>query len=141
MNIPQYGLPLVDQVFNLASETAQDGERLIREKLEAERTAKAAAEYQKRMQRLLSDCPGFIGADAPAGQGKQGTVVVDPRLAVDARLWLRRRFHVNVSLSLTSADGLAFDIKTRERKATAPGAKRVKVTWGKPEQFELNFSV
>jgi len=141
MNIPQYGLPEVDQVFNLAAEQTQDGERLFREKVEAERAAKAAADYQKRMQRVLSDCPGFIGADAPAGQGKQGAVVVDPRMATDARVWLKRRFHVNESLSLTRSDGLCFEVRTRERKPLAPGAKRLKVTWDKPKQFELSLGI
>lgn len=140
-SIPQFGLPVVDQVFNLASERGLDGDRLARERVEAERARKAAAEYEARMQRLFAECPGFIGADAPAGEGQKGNVVVEPAYAPEAMAWLKRRFHVNENLSLSTDTGLCIEVRTRVRKPPTPGAKRVAVTWAKPQQFELSLGV
>lgn len=139
--IPQFGLPVVDREFNLVTERALDGDRLARERVEAIRAEKAAAEYQKRMQLSLAQCPGFIGADAPRGEGFKGNVVVEAGEAPAAMLWLKRRFHVNENISLSTDTGICIEVITRKRKPAGPGARPVKVSWEKPKQFELTLGV
>jgi hypothetical protein len=52
--IPQFDLPGTEQVFNLASETALDGERLAREQqAEAERQAQVRQLQDKQQPSLI----------------------------------------------------------------------------------------
>lgn len=125
----------VSGAFNLVQEQAEDPERIARERLEAKIAAAAAAEYQARMQRTFSNCPGFTGGDMPSGDGKRGVVVIDPAHAQSARIWLKRRFCCNESVEL-SEQGLCFEVVTRVR---GQSPKRKRPAFGKPEQFELSL--
>jgi hypothetical protein len=52
--IPQFEFPVIGQEFNLASETADDGERLTREQqAEAERQAQARELQEKQQPPLI----------------------------------------------------------------------------------------
>ncbi len=122
--------------FNLIAERGDDPERIRREAEETVRRQREAAEYQEKMQRKLTECPGFMGADLPAGPGCKGTVVVQPGLVREANDWLRKRFAVSESMELSEADGIVLQIIAR-RKSVTRGERRVKVSFGQPQQFEL----
>lgn len=121
--------------FNLIAERGEDPERVAREAREQEQRRKAAAEYERKMQLSLEKCPGFMGCDAPHGPESTGSVVIQPSEAESARAWLKRRFQISEDLNLSDA-GLVFKIASR-RKAVTSGGKRIKVRFGKLEQFEL----
>lgn len=140
MNLSAPEFFIVRNCFNLAGEQAEDPERVAREAAEARQRARGAAEYQKRMQKTFSQCPGFVGADAPAGPGMPGRVTFEPAKAVEAIAWLKRRFRVDERLDLSTDSGLCVEIITK-RKPGLPGAcnsRRVH-QFGKPEQFELTL--
>lgn len=133
----QHELPKAEAVFNLAGQSAPDPWRIAREREEQARVAREAAAYQERMQRTLAECPGFIGADAPPCPEGRGKVIVEPAMAGDAAVWLKRRFHVSESLELDRhADGITFQIAPRTRRRS-PGRPRRKVSFAPPEQFTL----
>lgn len=138
-NQPDLPLCGLANIFNLAGQRGEDPGRLMREREAAERREREAAEYEARYQRKLSECPGFVGGDAPRGPGAEGRVVVDPRLVLEARSWLTHRFAVNDALSLSEiADGIVFEIRAR----ATPGqrtARRRGTKFGRPEQFELDL--
>lgn len=125
----QFEIPVCGTVFNLASETGEDPLRVEMDRLRAARECEAALEYQKRMQRLLEECPGFVGADP-------GKVVVEPGRIAEAMVWLKRRFHVSESIELSTDTGLCVEIKPRVSKSTG---KRSPVRFGKPEQFQFSL--
>lgn len=83
-------------------------------------------------QRLLSRCPGFIGADGAF------RVVVEPAYVVEAMTWLKRRFHVSENLDL-SDNGLCIDLRPRERRVVGSVVRRSRISF-KPEQFELKLT-
>lgn len=101
-------------------------------------TLNYAPSYQRRMQQRIEQCPGFVGADAPSHPMGRGKVVVEPGLAAEARLWLKRRFHVAENLELSNIGGLVFEIAPRIRRVTS-GGKRIRVSFAKPVQFELSL--
>lgn len=93
----------------------------------------AAVEYTLRCERMFRDCPGFIGADVPERPGASGWVTVKGEMIGDAVTWLKRRFHVNPSVTIDEGvDGIRFEVKTRTRST---GKKRS--PFAKPEQFVL----
>ena len=124
----------IGQAFNLVSEYGEDPERIIRERQEAEAAAAAALEYESKMQRSFAQCPGFIGCDPPSGERSKGRVVVDPTYAFQAREWLKRRFNCNEAIEL-SDHGLCIEVMPRVR--AKPGQPRRRVSFLKPEQFDL----
>lgn len=132
----QWELSCSREAFNLAGQEADDPARLAME--EGRRCAglEAARQYEARMQRLLSECPGFSGCDAPRSASCSGKVVIEPGRIVDAMPWLKRRFHVNQNLELSTDTGLCVEIKPRERRSSG---KRSAVKFGKPEQFEFSL--
>lgn len=139
----QFELPTcgLGGVFNLSSETGADPFRLERERAKAEALAREAREYQTKMQLSLEKCPGFIGCDAPDNDRARGRVVVEPGRIVDAMPWLKRRFHVSESLDLSLDNGLCVEIIPRVRNSScANGKQRVRVTFERPEQFELRLN-
>jgi hypothetical protein len=127
------------QVFNLACECGEDPERVELEKREAEQRQRDAAEYAARMQKTFAQCPGFIGADAPPGPGQLGRVIVEPSMATQAAAWLRRRFRVNQNLELDAGEGLAFEVISRPPQNRSGGGSRVRQTFERPIQFELQL--
>ncbi|MGO9203264.1 MAG: hypothetical protein ACLQM8_22315 [Limisphaerales bacterium] len=123
--------------FNLAGERAVDPVAVLLERGRQAAAAKAAREFERKMQRLLSECPGFVGAEAPAGPASAGKVVVEPGLALEAIPWLKRRFHVNENLALSHDQGLCVEVKPRARGRSS--GHRGRVTFAKLEQFRFSF--
>lgn len=137
---PERDLPVVGDEFNLITERAEDGWRVVAERLQAATDRAAAREYQLRMQRTFKECPGFIGANPPDGEQKRGVVSVEPGKVLEAVEWLKKRFNVNpeVKSNLATA-ALEIEVITRRRGKAAPGQKRQAGSsiWKKPEQFQL----
>ena len=134
MGAPEFFL--ARSVFNLAAETGDDPERVARELREAEQRRRDATEYERKYQRTLAECPGFCACDAPSGPGSKGKVVIEPGMILEANRWLRRRFHVSENLELSGDTGLVLEIIPHQRRLPV-GGKRIKVHFGKVEQFEL----
>lgn len=138
-SIPESDLPVVGEVFNLVTETAVDGARLVAERLAAA-AAKADAEiYTLKMQRTFKECPGFVGGDLPDGELKKGCVEVEPAKAPAAMVWLKRRFHVNDELRVTGAELVAIEIMTRQTGRRSGPAKKRPVSFAKPVQYTLSI--
>ena len=136
---PQYELPVAGQIFNLAGDMGVDPWRETRERMEAAARAEQARAYQAKMQRILSECPGFVGADAPESSACTGKIVVEPSHVIEASEWLKRRFHVAESVEVDrTADGIVFEIAPRVRSKST-GARKVKVRFGPAEQFTLGL--
>lgn len=133
----QHELPQAETVFNLAGQTGADPARLIRERLDAERARREAAEYQRKMQLTLEACPGFAGCDPPAGPESRGTIVVQAGLAGEAAVYLKRRFHVAESLELSHGTWLTFKIASRRR--AKPGAPKRRFSFAPPQQYLLGL--
>ncbi len=139
MKTPQYELPQASEVFNLAGQVQDDPFRVERERWEAAAKRKAGEEYASRMQLQLAQCPGFIGSDSPSSEQGKGVVVVEPARIVEALAWLKRRFHASETIDVdTSLNGIAVEIAPRVR-ARHGGGRRVKVRFGKVEQFSFEF--
>ena len=134
---PERELPFAAAAFNLFGETGDDPLRIMRERDARLALQREAELYKQKMQRVFADCPGFLGGDAPNNPAATGRVVVELGRSVEALAWLRRRFHVNESLELDRAiEGLAFEIKPRQRSASV-GGKKFSVTFARPEQFQF----
>jgi len=135
----QKELPCAGDVFNLVNEVADDPWRLERERWALAEAQELARQYQERMQRVFSQCPGFIGGDAPSSEKGCGRVVIEPQSVMDAVPWLKRRFHVSENLDLSADNGLVIEIKPRRRGQQQAGGRKVKVSFDKPVQFELGI--
>jgi hypothetical protein len=136
---PQFELPQSGDAFNLAGEQAVDPWRIERDRIAEEERRRQAAEYQRKVQLTLEQCPGFSGCDAPASQESKGVVVVEPGRLAEAWSWLRKRYHVCESLELYTDQGIAIQIAPRIRRVTA-GKPRRKVSFGQTVQYELAFA-
>ena len=123
--------------FNLAGERGVDPVAVVLERGRQAAAAEAAREFERKMQRLLAECPGFVGAEAPGGPASVGRVVVEPGLALEAIPWLKRRFHVNESLALSRDQGLCVEVKPRARSRSS--GRRSRVMFARPEQFQFTF--
>src|SRR5512139_2559125 len=122
--------------FNLYSEVGPDSMRVMLDNARDAKRREEAAEFERKMQRVLAECPGFVGCDAPAGASSSGKVMVEPGRICEAMPWLKRRFHVNENLELSTDSGLCVEVAFRIRGAAKkPRVKR----FGKPEQFELGL--
>jgi hypothetical protein len=132
----QWELPESESVFNLSSERACDPWRVERERIAELESKREAAEYQRKMQRTLEECPGFSGCDAPTSPGSKGMVIVEPGQVCEAWEWLRRRYHVCEHLELSTDQGIAIKIAPRLRRVTA-GQRRRKVSFEPAVQYEL----
>lgn len=139
MSRAQYDLPESEQVYNLASEVADDPWRVERDRIAAEERRQQAAEYQRRMQTALELCPGFVACDAPSSDESHGRVSVSPAFASEAAVWLKRRFHTSEHLELSQGDSLVFEIAPRIRRLTGVKRRR-KVNFGPAIQYELAFA-
>jgi hypothetical protein len=136
--IPQLELPGSAEVFNLAGEVGEDPLRLVMERGRQATALEARRRYEHRMQRILAECPGFAGAEAPGSDSSEGKVSVQPAWALEARAWLHRRFYVCDDLELSSHSGLVFMIKPRPRKRSGRKLGPQRSFW-KPEQFQFAF--
>lgn len=95
--------------------------------------------FQQRMARLFDKCPGAVSAELPASERASGRILIDPVCVREARLYLRRRFHVNSQVTIESTGEISFEIVARIRNPQLR-AKRVTVLFRRPEQFELHFN-
>jgi len=127
----QNELPCAGEVFNLASEVGADPARIIRERIQAATDRAAARTYELKMQRTFAQCPGFIGSDNPSH------VVVEPALALEAFQWLKKRFHVNEKLEVSTDTGLCIEVRPRRRSVAGNRKARAKYVFGPVEQFRL----
>lgn len=123
--------------FNLFSEQGEDPLRAMLDNARAAAVRESAVEFERKMQRLLAECPGFVGADAPSGASCSGKVVVEPGRICEALPWLKRRFHVSENLELSTDAGLCVEVIPRDRKKGS--SPRRKIRFGKVEQFNLNL--
>ena len=141
MKQPDRELPFAAAAFNLISEPGNDPVRVIMDNLRAAEEAAAAREYGLKMQRVFSECPGFIGADVPEGEAKVGSVVIEPAKALDALQWLKRRFVVADTLEPDpAAGGMRIEFAQKPKRDRAAGAKREKApVFGRPVQYDLNL--
>lgn len=134
----QFELRTVGEEFNLVTETGEDPLRVMMDKLREAEERAAAREYELKMQRVFSDCPGFIGGDAPKSEISRGSVIVKPDCVTDAVRWLRKRFHVADTVEVDLAlEGVRVDIVPRVRVRKGTTRKAVKVDFGATVQFDL----
>jgi hypothetical protein len=134
MKTPQLELGPCANAFNLAGERGVDGARVIAEMAEAARREREARAWQEKMQRKLSDCPGFVGC-LPPGEQSPGSVTVQPAAADDAVDFLKRRFHVG-PVCWQKGIGFTIEVLPRREGIGKPVARRRLVP---VEQFHFNF--
>jgi hypothetical protein len=134
IKIHQLELRPCADAFNLIGERGRDGAAEIAELARAASVAREAREWQERMQRKLSECPGFVGCHPP-GVESRGTVTVQPGAADDAVDYLKRRFHVG-SVNWQRGMGLVIEVLPR-----AKGVSRVVIRrrLALVEQFHFTF--
>lgn len=123
-------------VFNLVGEAGVDIDRVIAEQREEIARECERRDFESRMQRTLAECPGVLGFDTPQSLAGKGKVVIEPARVPEAMAWLRRRFVVAESLELSDGDGLVIEVAPRAPRKLVNG-KRVRVVFGKIEQFQL----
>lgn len=125
--------------FNLAGERGEDPDRILRERREAEKRQREAAEFQAKMQRRLEECPGFIGGSMPTGPGACGSVVIEPECIKAAMPWLKARFRVNCAAGIESTGELRVQIAAKAIARKTAGVRIVKASFEKPVQFTLEL--
>lgn len=123
-------------VFNLAGEAGVDPVRLQKEREEQDRRDFEAYQYQQRMQKTFAEVPGYVGGDIPRSAGSKGRVIVEPGQINEAVKWLKRRFHVNENLELSTDLGLCVEVVSRVRKGTVTKVCHGKL-FAKPEQLQF----
>lgn len=133
----QSEIPVVGVAFNLCVQTGLDMDRVLEDQRKALARECAAKEFTAKMQRMLSECPGFLGGDLPASERDSGRVIIEPGKTLEAFTWLKRRFHVAENLEVSLDNGLAIDIKPRCRRGG--GVKRHKFVGCRGEQFTLEL--
>ncbi len=120
--------------FNLAGERGNDGARVIAEMAEAMRREREARAWQEKMQRKLSETPGFIGC-LPPGEQSPGRVTVQSGAADEAADFLKRRFHVG-QVGWQKGLGLTFEVLPR-RKGESRAVIRRRLAPVEQFQFRL----
>ena len=108
--------------FNLAGEPGIDGARVIAEMAEAMRREREARAWQDKMQRKLSETPGFVGC-RPPGEQSPGRVTVQPGAADAAVEFLSRRFHVG-QVGWQRGIGLTIEVLPRRKGVSKAVARR-----------------
>lgn len=108
--------------FNLACERGVDGARVIAEMAEAMRRERQARAWADKMQRKLSECPGFVGCHPP-GEQSPGRVTVQPGAADEAVEFLKRRFHVG-QVGWQRGMGLIIEVLARRKGVSKAVARR-----------------
>ena len=120
--------------FNLSGECGTDGARVIAELAEVMRREREARAWQEKVQRKLSDCPGFVGCLAP-GEQSPGKITVQTAAGDSAMDFLKRRFHVG-QVNWEKGKGLTVEVLPR-RKGLARAEARRKLA--AIEQFRFTF--
>jgi len=131
---PQLELRPCSDAFNLTGEPATDRTRVIAEMAEAMRREREAREWHEKMQRKLSECPGFLGCSIP-GEQSPGKITVQPSAGDEAMDFLKRRFHVG-QVAWQKGIGLTIEVLPR-RKGLGKATARRKFTL--IEQFRFAF--
>jgi hypothetical protein len=80
---------------------------------EAMRREREVRAWEEKMQRKLSECPGFVGC-RPPGEQSPGRVTVEPGAADDAVDFLKRRFHVG-QVAWQRGMGLTIEVLPRRK--------------------------
>lgn len=132
--IPQFELPACTDAFNLIGERGIDGARVAAESAERIKREKEARIWQDKMQRKLSECPGFVGCEPP-GQQLPGSVTVQPSAVDEAMDFLKRRCHVG-RLDWKKGLGLVVEVLPRRKGVPNAVARRRLVPL---EQFQFEF--
>ena len=132
---PQLELGACADTFNLVGERGVDGARVIAEMAEARRREQEAIAWQDKMQRKLSECPGFVRCRPPGGQSA-GTVTVQPGAADEAMDFLKKRFHVG-QVGWTKGLGLTIEVLPRRKGVSKAIARR---RLAPIEQFQFGFA-
>jgi hypothetical protein len=132
--IPQFELSACANAFNLVSERGIDGARLIAEKAEAEQREREARVWQEKMQRKLSECPGFVGCEPPSRE-LAGSVTVQPAAVDEAMDFLKRRCHVG-QVAWKKGLGLVVEVLPWRKGLTKAVARR---KLARVEQFQFRF--
>ena len=133
VRVPQLELRACADAFNLVGEHGIDGARVIAEMAEATRREREARAWQEKMQRKLSECPGFVGC-RPPGEQSPGRVTVQPGAVDEAVDFLKRRFHVG-QVGWQRGLGLVIEVLPR-RKGLSKGATRRRLA--PVEQFQFS---
>src|SRR5262249_10754853 len=110
------------QAFNLAGERGIDGARAIAEMAEAMRRDREARAWEVKMQRTLSECPGFLCCSTP-GEQSPGKVTVQPSLGDEAMDFLKRRFHLG-QVAWQKGVGLTIEVLPRRKGLGKAVARR-----------------
>jgi hypothetical protein len=131
---PQLELRPCSDAFNLTGERGIDGARVIAEMAEAMRREREARTWHEKMQRKLSDCPGFLGCSTP-GEQSPGKVTVQPSAGDEAMDFLKRRFHLG-QVAWQKGIGLTIEVLAR-RKGLGKAVARRK--FAPTEQFRFPF--
>ena len=118
--------------FNLSGERGIDGARVVAEMAEVMRREREARAWQEKMQRKLSECPGFVGC-RPPGEQSAGSITVQPSAADEAMKFLARRYHVG-PVGWTRGLGLTIEVLPRRKGVTRAVARR---RLAPVEQFQL----
>lgn len=136
----QRDLPIVGQEFNLVQETGDDPVRVIMDRLREAEARAAAREYELRMQRTFSQCPGFLSGDAPQSELGRGHVVIESAKMTEALPWLKRRFQISETLEADLANGgLRVQIAPRVRRRSGIMKRQGKADFRPIEQFVFNL--
>ena len=130
----QLELRACSNAFNLFGERGIDPVAVLLERGRQAAAAEAAREFERKMQRLLSECPGFVGC-CPPGAGSPGNVTVQPAAADAAMDFLKRRFHVG-GVGWKKGLGLTVEVLPRRKGVTRATARR---RLAPVEQFQLNL--
>jgi len=134
MKAAQMELRQCADAFNLIGERSIDGAREIAEMAEAMRREREARAWQDKMQRKLSQCPGFLGCRAP-GEQSVGCVTIQPGAADDAVEFLKRRFHVG-QVAWQRGLGLTIEVLPRRKGVSKAVVRR---QFAPIEQFRFDL--
>jgi hypothetical protein len=131
---PQLELRPCSEVFNLFGERSIDGARAIAELAEASKREREARAWQEKMQRKLSECPGFLGCST-VGEQSPCRVTIQPGAGDEAVTFLKRRFHLG-PVVWEKGIGLTIEVVPRRKGMTKAVARN---RLAPIEQFQFGF--
>jgi hypothetical protein len=130
----QLELAACANAFNLMGEIGVNGAREIAEIAAAMQREREARAWAEKMQRKLSECPGFVGC-CPPGVESSGSVTVQPGAADQAVDWLKRRLHVG-DVRWDKGLGLTIQVLPRRQGLSRTAVRR---RLAPAEQFTLSL--
>jgi len=132
--IPQFELSACTDAFNLIGEHGIDSARVAAEAAERIKREQEARIWREKMQRKLSECPGFVGCEPPSRE-LAGSVTVQPAALDEAMDFLTRRCHVG-QVAWRKGLGLVVEVLPWRKGLTKAVARR---KLARVEQFQLKF--